>query len=193
MASIAPDSSCGHQASILRRALSSAPARIMQMVTDGAAASRASRRPRACTPMASSTRAVAASIDGASAGWVQPLSSSTLRACTRRGQAPAAAAAQVCCAAPAGMRKAQRAAQAQCGAEQPRRVSTFAQQPVQQAFIIQAAGTSDSTTARPISSRWPYSTPDGQVVSQARQVRQRSRCSWVLRVAGVPSSTCLIW
>jgi hypothetical protein len=34
--------------------------------------------------------------------------------------------------------------------------------------------------------------PDGQVVSQLRQLRQRSRCSWVLAVTGSPSSTCLI-
>ena len=32
-----------------------------------------------------------------------------------------------------------------------------------------------------MSSRRPYSTPDGQVVSQARQVRQRSRCKLGLR------------
>ena len=30
-----------------------------------------------------------------------------------------------------------------------------------------------------MSSNFEYSTPDGQVVSQLRQVRQRSRCSWV--------------
>jgi hypothetical protein len=34
--------------------------------------------------------------------------------------------------------------------------------------------------------------PLGQVVSQLRQVRQRSRCNWVLRVGVTPSSTCLI-
>ena len=28
--------------------------------------------------------------------------------------------------------------------------------------------------------------------TQLRQVRQRSRCSWVLRVGALPSSTCLI-
>jgi hypothetical protein len=33
-----------------------------------------------------------------------------------------------------------------------------------------------SIAALPISNKCPYSTPDGQVVSQARQVRQRSKC-----------------
>ena len=32
-----------------------------------------------------------------------------------------------------------------------------------------------STSLRPMSSSWPYSTPLGQVVSQLRQLRQRSR------------------
>jgi len=36
----------------------------------------------------------------------------------------------------------------------------------------------------------PYSTPDGQVVSQARQVRQRSRCKRVLSLISCPSSAC---
>ena len=35
-------------------------------------------------------------------------------------------------------------------------------------------------------------TPDGQAVSHARQVKQRSRCSWVARVASSPSSSDLI-
>ena len=33
-----------------------------------------------------------------------------------------------------------------------------------------------SISARPASMSWPYGTPDGQTVSQARQPRQRSRC-----------------
>ena len=44
--------------------------------------------------------------------------------------------------------------------------------------------TRSSTTWRPMSSRRPYCTPDGQVVSQLRQVRQRSRCSCVFAVTG---------
>ena len=38
-------------------------------------------------------------------------------------------------------------------------------------------GTWASTSLRPMSSKWPYCTPLGQVVSQLRQVRQRSRCA----------------
>ncbi|KGW49621.1 hypothetical protein Y049_1368 [Burkholderia pseudomallei MSHR684] len=49
-----------------------------------------------------------------------------------------------------------------------------------------------STTLRPMSTSRPYSTPDGQVVSQLRHVRQRSRCCCVLRVTSAPSSICLI-
>jgi len=37
-----------------------------------------------------------------------------------------------------------------------------------------------------------WMAPDGQVVSQARQVRQRSRCRRVLAVGATPSSTCLM-
>ena len=38
----------------------------------------------------------------------------------------------------------------------------------------------------------PYCTPDGHVLSQLRQVRQRSRCNCVARVGSWPSSTCFI-
>ena len=40
-----------------------------------------------------------------------------------------------------------------------------------------AAGGCCSTNSRPTSTSRPYWTPEGQAVSQARQVRQRSRCS----------------
>ncbi|CFW16755.1 Uncharacterised protein [Bordetella pertussis] len=53
-------------------------------------------------------------------------------------------------------------------------------------------GTRSWTSWRPISTSRPYSTPDGQVVSQLRQVRQRSRCCWVAWVGSLPSSSCLI-
>src|SRR5205823_6584534 len=44
-------------------------------------------------------------------------------------------------------------------------------------------------TARPMSRSRPYCTPEGQALSHARQVRQRSRCSCVLEVTGAPSRT----
>jgi hypothetical protein len=50
------------------------------------------------------------------------------------------------------------------------------------AFSPAGRGTLASTILRPMSTRWPYCTPLGQVLSQLRQVRQRSRCSCVLRV-----------
>ena len=63
---------------------------------------------------------------------------------------------------------------------------------VRSIFSPGGRGTRSSTMRRPISTRLPYCTPEGQVVSQLRQVRQRSRCSWVERVGAWPSSTCLI-
>src|SRR5262249_26052684 len=51
--------------------------------------------------------------------------------------------------------------------------------------------TFSSTIARPMSARRPYCTPEGQVVSQERHVRQRSRCRRVFWVGAAPSSTCL--
>ena len=49
-----------------------------------------------------------------------------------------------------------------------------------------------STNLRPISTKCPYCTPLGQVVSQLRQVKQRSKWIWVLRVGVSPSKTCFI-
>ena len=49
-----------------------------------------------------------------------------------------------------------------------------------------------TATSRPISSSFAYSTPDGQVVSQARQLRQRSRCRRVaLPAAGADQDLML--
>ena len=48
-----------------------------------------------------------------------------------------------------------------------------------------------AASSRPRSTMRPYCTPDGQAVSQARQVRHRSRCSTVAVPAGPPSTSCL--
>ena len=64
--------------------------------------------------------------------------------------------------------------------------------PVNENMALPPLPTWASTTLRPMSTRRPYCTPDGQVVSQLRQVRQRSKCSRVTRVTGCPSSICLI-
>jgi hypothetical protein len=53
-------------------------------------------------------------------------------------------------------------------------------------------GLSRSTISRPMSMSRPYWTPEGQVVSQLRQVRQRSRWSRVTALTGRPSSICFI-
>jgi len=48
-------------------------------------------------------------------------------------------------------------------------------------------GLSRSMWVLPMSSRRAYSTPEGQAVSHARQPRQRSRWTWVVRPASCPS------
>ena len=63
-----------------------------------------------------------------------------------------------------------------------RRGQAFLQRQRSSALAAAGARTRSSTMRRPISTRLPYCTPDGQVVSQLRQVRQRSRCSCVARV-----------
>jgi len=57
-----------------------------------------------------------------------------------------------------------------------------------------AAGRSTfaTKTRRPISASAPFCTPDGPAVSQSRQVRQRSRCSCVLRAGSAPWSNCFM-
>src|SRR5690554_8221005 len=49
-------------------------------------------------------------------------------------------------------------------------------------FSFGLRGSSSSSKPRLISTRRPYWTPEGHVVSQLRQVRQRSRCSRVFSV-----------
>ena len=126
-------------------------------------------------PAASSTRAVALLILGAMAGCTQPISISILRGCWRVGQR--------CALAPAGPGTLFFKAPGSKG-----RISwpIFMAGPnigdVRPSLSIQRAvfstagrSTCCSTMRRPISTRLPYCTPDGQVVSQLRQVRQRSR------------------
>ena len=108
-----------------------------------------------------------------------PASSSIRRACCRVGHAPGVAA--------------RRNLRAQCGWQQraqqrdsgpgPVRTSGPAQSRAHQRRASRCASgrrTRCCATSRPMSTRRPYCTPDGQVVSQFRQVRQRSRCSCVL-------------
>jgi hypothetical protein len=57
--------------------------------------------------------------------------------------------------------------------------------------VARSGGLDPRATARARSRRYPYSTPDGQTVSQARHPRHRSRWSWKAGAAGSsrPSAT----
>ena len=163
-------------------------ARLVVGRSGDAAARRSSRRRRPRTsemPMRSSTRAIAASMFGASDGCTQPSSTSILRACRGAGHAPAARAP--------GMRSRQLARQ------QPREHARRASAPSPNSAVDSSAAPQRPALRRPrpacarpvarrclrpMSSSRPYCTPDGQVVSQLRQVRQRSRCSCVFAVTG---------
>lgn len=143
-------------------------------------------------PAASSTRAVAELMLGISVGCTQPISISTLRGWLRVGQRwaswPGAGVTLACSLAGSSGRTARPRAMAgpKAGEVRPSRSS--------QRTARWPAGrrTRSSTTWRPISTRRPYCTPLGQVLSQLRQVRQRSRWAWVAAVTGAPSSTCFI-
>ena len=162
---------------------------VVQVELDRAAAARR-RATRVSIPAASSTRAVALLMLGAIEGCTQPASISTLRACSRVGQAARVPPGRHLVFQRLWQQAAQRLAQLHRRGEQ-RRGQAFLQRPAQR-LERRAARHFPSTILRPMSTRWPYSTPLGQVLSQLRQVRHRSRCSWVLRVGSSPSSTCLI-
>ena len=139
----------------------------------------------------SSTRAAAALVFGDRLGCAQPSSTSILRACEFSGHGEARAlAGTLHLSAPNSTGRAicprlsNGAKRDGCG--------MTARSALRLSVSTGPRPTCASTTARPISSSRPYCTPDGQVVSHARQVRQRSRCSCVFAVAGAPSSTCLI-
>ena len=143
-------------------------------------------------PAASSTRAVALLMLGIIAGCTQPISISTLRSCSRVGQrwafAGPRAGTLACSAAGSSGRTSWPSfiAGPNSGEVRPSLSSQ------RTAFSPAGRSTRSSTSLRPMSTSCPYCTPEGQVLSQLRQVRQRSRCSCVLRVTGAPSSTCLI-
>ena len=131
-----------------------------------------------CTPSASSTRAVAELMLGAIAGCTQPSSNSILRAWTVFGQAP-----EACGGGTLVFRLAGKSGRINCPIfiagenSHLRGKASFSALRIRRCII--GRGTWSSTTLRPMSTRRPYWTPEGHVVSQARQVRQRSRCSCV--------------
>ena len=112
------DATSGHQASMLRCARSS---RASSSPSGDAAARRSSRRRRTRSgemPMRSSTRAIAASMFGASEGCTQPSSTSILRACRGGGHAPAGCASRNAIGELARQQALDHAAQRQRAAEQ---------------------------------------------------------------------------
>ena len=143
-------------------------------------------------PAASSTRAVALLILGAMAGCTQPSSKAALRFSWRVGQSCAVAGglAGTLSFNDAGTSGRKTWPSFMAGLNSGEVSPSFNSQRTR--FSVAGRSTLASTTRRPMSTRRPYSTPDGQVVSQLRQVRQRSRWSCVSRVGAAPSSTCLI-
>ena len=152
----------------------------------------ASRRRSVWMPAASSTRAVARLMFGVIAGCTQPSSSSTLRACSRRRPVRARALR----GRHLGLQRAWAAAAAPAGrASSPGRTAGEVRPSFSAMRSSALAGRPRAPARRRSAGR---SRPacrtarrTGQVVSQLRQVRQRSRCSCVARSAR-PSSTCLI-
>ena len=189
MASTDASSTKGHHASMLARICALPPSWSLRWNLT-APQHPACGATTVCMPQASSTRAVAVLMLGPMDGCTQPASISILRACVRVGHWPAScfAGTLACSAAGSSGRKAWPSCMAGANSGEGR-PSLSAQR---RAFSPAGRATFSSTSLRPISTRWPYSTPLGQVDSQLRQVRQRSRWSWVLRVGSAPSSTCLI-
>ena len=143
-----------------------------------------------CMPQASSTRAVALLMLGLMAGCTQPASNSTLRSCVCVGKFPLLRASGTLALMPPGKRPRSIWPVFMAGANSAEFKPSFSAQ--RTACSVAGRGTFSSTSLRPISTRWPYCTPLGHVVSQLRHVKQRSKCSCVSRVGATPSSTCLI-
>ena len=130
-------------------------------------------------------------MSGASVGCTQPSRTIILRACRAAGQAPASRRGGTCLASDDGSsgRKARPIAtpNEKSGPERNAKRSSRRNAP-----STKPRGTFFSTTSRPMSTSRPYCTPEGQVVSQARQVRQRSRWTCVRTVTGAPSKACFM-
>ena len=145
-------------------------------------------------PAASRTRAVAVLTLGNIEGCTQPASINTLRACFCVGQVTPLRCA-TCGAGTLAFRLAGNTPRTACpsfmaGANKGEGSPSFNAQRSMRS--PKGRSTLASTNLRPMSTKWPYCTPLGQVVSQLRHVRQRSRCCCVLRVGVSPSNTCFI-
>ena len=143
-------------------------------------------------PSRSSTRAAAALIAGAIAGCTQPASTSILRAWRGEGHSPAAAPAGGTLSFNAAGSSGRTARPSASNPPKTAALGSTADSAARCSDCQPLRGTRSSTTLRPMSARRPYSTPEGQVVSHERQVRQRSRCNCVCPVTSAPSRACLI-
>ena len=143
-------------------------------------------------PAASSTRAVAALMFGLITGCTQPASISIRRAWDRVGvpRGSAATRSGTFAFSTAGNNGRTACPIAIAGANSGEVSPSLSSQRV--ARSSGGRSTRSSTSRRPMSTSSPYGTPDGQVDSQLRQVRQRSRCNCVSRVAGSPSRKAFI-
>ena len=133
-------------------------------------------------PQASSTRAVALLMFGAIAGCTQPSQHQHLARMLARRPACARAPAlrrHLVRAAPAAAAAANAWPSFSAGAEQRRGQALLAAASAARARPAGRCDLAHRRRSRPMSTSRPYCTPDGQVVSQVRQVRQRSRCSCV--------------
>ena len=140
-------------------------------------------------PRRSSTRAVAALVLGESPGCTQPSRISIWRAWRLpSGRTPASTGAGGILSASAPGTSGRKVWPSLSSALKRAGSTSALRSPKRRARSAGLRGTRRSISARPMSSSLWYSTPEGQVVSQLRQVRQRSRCSRVSSVTRWSSS-----
>ena len=140
-------------------------------------------------PMRSSTRAMAASMFGFERGLHAAFQhdASCARVARRGPRARASVACRACVAPARAGSRPLNAARPNSSAVRtaPSSAAPRRQRMREARSAARARRPGARRSARPMSSSRPYWTPEGQVVSQLRQVRQRSRCSCVFAVTGV--------
>ena len=190
-ASMAPLSTIGHHASMSAR-MSSRPASWRLRWKRMPPQQPAPGASRSDTPSRSRTRAAAALMPGARIGWTQPPSTSIFLPWRGVGHGPEARAFTGIFAFNArGKNGRHRRPSDRATAKRPV-CGSNKNIAARRSRSHGARSVRSSTSARPMSTSLPYCTPEGQVVSQARHVRQRSRCSRVRAVTSAPSSARLI-
>src|SRR5690554_1333038 len=137
-------------------------------------------------PSLSSTRAAAALVFGVAEGCTQPASARTILLWLAAGQGLACFFGGTLARSLAGSIGA-KVCPSFSRYPNSTRLGTTRASAQRIHFSFGGRGSSLSIRSRLISRRRPYLTPEGQVVSQLRQVRQRSRCSRVFSVTSAPS------